>query len=346
MSDKLNINQWAAEDRPREKMERLGSQALSDAELLAILIGSGSPQEDAVSLMKRILNNCNNNLNTLGKMSIHDLCQYNGVGPAKAITIMAACELGKRRQQTEPEERPCLSTATRIYNHMHPVMQDMDTEEFWVLLMNQDQRLIKKLCIAHGGISEVSVDIRIIIREAVLCNATIQTQSAGQPADPEPVECLPRHVPQVHGSRHCCRRPLLQLSRRGRAIDKNLKEKYKGRRMIILSDPVILLFVNKKDIGKVQAALGAGGVAFGAFGGAIIGAANSQADQLVCYVISSGKSNKGVINVRMLNDEMMDLLLTDHEDVKNEFYSEKSKRKRLLVSYVLPILEKRVFYNY
>ena len=116
--------------------------------------------------------------------------------------------------------------------------------------------------------------------------------------------------------------------------------------MIILSDPVILLFVNKKDIGKVQAALGAGGVAFGAFGGAIIGAANSQADQLVCYVISSGKSNKGVINVRMLNDEMMDLLLTDHEDVKNEFYSEKNKRKRLLVSYVLPFLEKRVFYNY
>ena len=173
MSDKLNINQWAKEDRPREKMERLGSQALSDAELLAILVGSGSTKEDAVSLMKRILNDCNNNLNTLGKKSIHDLCRYNGVGPAKAITIMAACELGKRRQQAEPEERPCLSTATRIYNHMHPIMQDLDTEDFWVLLMNQDHRLIKKLQIAHGGISEVSVDIRIIIREAVLCNATI-----------------------------------------------------------------------------------------------------------------------------------------------------------------------------
>ena len=172
-NSKLNITQWAEEDRPREKLERLGPQALSDAELLAILIGSGSPKEDAVTLMKRILCDCGNNLNTLGKKSIHDLCLYNGVGPAKAITIMAACELGKRRQQTEPEERPCLSTATRIYNHMHPVMQDMDTEEFWVLLMNQDQRLIKKLCIAHGGISEVSVDIRIIIREAVLCNATI-----------------------------------------------------------------------------------------------------------------------------------------------------------------------------
>ena len=171
--EKLNINQWAEEDRPREKMERLGAQALSDAELLAILIGSGSPKEDAVSLMKRILNDCNNNLNTLGKKSIHDLCQYNGVGPAKAITIMAACELGKRRQEEKAEERPDVGTATLIYNHMHPTLQDKDVEEFWVLLMNQNHRLIKKMCIAHGGISEVSVDIRIIIREAVLVNATI-----------------------------------------------------------------------------------------------------------------------------------------------------------------------------
>ena len=171
--EKLNINQWAEEDRPREKMERLGAQALSDAELLAILIGSGSSKEDAVSLMKRILNDCNNNLNTLGKKSIHDLCQYNGVGPAKAITIMAACELGKRRQEEKAEERPDVGTATLIYNHMHPTLQDKDVEEFWILLMNQNHRLIKKMCIAHGGISEVSVDIRIIIREAVLVNATI-----------------------------------------------------------------------------------------------------------------------------------------------------------------------------
>ena len=173
MNNKLNINQWAAEDRPREKMERLGAQALSDAELLAILIGSGSPQEDAVSLMKRILNDCNNNLNTLGKLTINDLCQYNGVGPAKAITIQAACELGKRRQLEKTEERPELTTATRIYNHMHPIMQDLDVEEFWVLYLNQSHRLIKKTRIAHGGITEVSVDVRIVIREAVLSNATI-----------------------------------------------------------------------------------------------------------------------------------------------------------------------------
>ena len=132
MNNKLNINQWAEDDRPREKMERLGPQALSDAELLAILVGSGSSKEDAVTLMKRILSDCNNNLNTLGKMTIQQLCEYNGVGPAKAITILAACELGKRRQMDRPEERPDLGTATKIYNHMHPVLQDCDVEEFWV----------------------------------------------------------------------------------------------------------------------------------------------------------------------------------------------------------------------
>ena len=171
--EKLNINQWAEEDRPREKMASLGTEALSSAELLAILIGSGSTKESAVDLMKHILADCNNNLNTLGKMTIRELCQYNGIGEAKAITILAACELGKRRQAETPEERPDLGTATRIYNHMHPVLQDKDVEEFWLLLMNQNHRLIKKMLIARGGISEVSVDVRILIREAVLCNATI-----------------------------------------------------------------------------------------------------------------------------------------------------------------------------
>ena len=171
--DKLNINQWAKEDRPREKLMQQGSSALSDAELLAILVGSGSAKEDAVTLVKRILSDCNNNLNTLGKMTIRQLCDYKGIGEAKAITILAACELGKRRQMEAPEERLDLGTATRIYNHMHPILQDLDVEEFWLLLMNQNHRLIKKLRISHGGITEVAVDIRIIMREAVLANATI-----------------------------------------------------------------------------------------------------------------------------------------------------------------------------
>lgn len=171
--DKLNINQWAEEDRPREKLMRLGPSALTDAELLAILVGSGSTKEDAVTLMRHILADCNNNLNTLGKLTIRDLCKYNGIGEAKAITILAACELGKRRQSGKPEERPDLGTATLIYNYMHPQLQDLDVEEFWLLLMNQNHRLIKQIRISHGGITETAVDIRIIIREAVLANATM-----------------------------------------------------------------------------------------------------------------------------------------------------------------------------
>lgn len=173
LSSKLNIPQWAEEDRPREKMALQGAGALTNAELLAILIGSGSTKESAVDLMKRLLADCNNNLNTLGKMTIHELCLYNGIGEAKAISILAACELGKRRQAETPEERPDLGSATRIYNHMRPLMQDLDVEEFWILLLNQHYRLIKKVRISHGGITETAVDIRIIIREAVLANCTI-----------------------------------------------------------------------------------------------------------------------------------------------------------------------------
>lgn len=180
--DKLTIANWSPDDQPREKLRDKGADALSNAELLAILVGSGTPGVSAVELMQQILSNCNNNLNTLGKMSIHELMQYKGVGEAKAITILAACELGKRRQMESPEERPQLSTATRVYNHMHPVMQDLDVEEFWVLYLNQDFRLIKKNRISHGGISEVSVDIRIIMREAVLCNATIVVACHNHPS--------------------------------------------------------------------------------------------------------------------------------------------------------------------
>lgn len=173
MNERLTIAHWSEDDQPREKLRDNGPQSLSDAELLAILIGSGTPGVSAVDLMQDILHDCRNNLNTLGKMSIRQLCEYKGIGEAKAITILAACELGKRRQMEKPEERPDLGTATKIYNHMHPVLQDCDVEEFWLLLMNQNHRLIKKVRISHGGITEVSVDIRIIMREAVLANATI-----------------------------------------------------------------------------------------------------------------------------------------------------------------------------
>ena len=170
---KLTIAHWSESDQPREKLRDKGPQALSDAELLAILIGSGTPGISAVELMQEVLSNCNNSLNTLGKMTIRQLMDHKGIGEAKAITILAACELGKRRQMETPEERPDLGTATRIYNHMHPVMQDLDVEEFWALFLNQHYRLIKKIRISHGGITETAVDIRIIIREAILSNTNL-----------------------------------------------------------------------------------------------------------------------------------------------------------------------------
>lgn len=184
---KLNINQWAEEDRPREKLMTLGAEALSNAELLAILIGSGSTKETAVELMKRILVNCHNNLNTLGKMSIQDLCQYNGIGEAKAITILAACELGKRRVREKAEERPQLSTATDIYNYMYTRTQDLDVEEAWIVLMNQNYRLIKTVRLSHGGLTETAVDVRVAMKEAIMANATVMVLCHNHPSNnPKP----------------------------------------------------------------------------------------------------------------------------------------------------------------
>lgn len=180
--EKLSIHQWSEADRPREKMMRLGAAALSDAELLAILIGSGSTKESAVDLMRRVLADCKNNLNTLGKRSIKDLEQYHGMGPAKAVTILAACELGKRRMGTDAEERANLGSATAIYNYMHPKLQDQDVEEFHVLLLNQAFKLIKQVCISHGGITETAVDIRVIMREALLNNATVLVACHNHPS--------------------------------------------------------------------------------------------------------------------------------------------------------------------
>ena len=179
---KLTITDWAEEDRPRERLERLGAEALSNAGLLAILIGSGTPQVSAVDLMKNVLASCHNNLNTLGKMTIRDLEAFKGIGPAKAITILAACELGKRRAREKAEERTDLGSATAIYNLMHPKMRDLDVEEFHILLMNQHFKLIREVRISHGGITETAVDIRVIMREAILNNATVLAACHNHPS--------------------------------------------------------------------------------------------------------------------------------------------------------------------
>ena len=181
--EKLNINQWALEDRPREKFMTHGAEALSKAELLAILIGSGTPKESAVSLMQRILNDCEDNLNTLGKMSLEELMSYHGIGEAKAITILAACELGKRRQLENIQKRESINSAADIYNYLHSKMQDCDTEQAWIMLMNQNFKLIKAIRISSGGITETAVDVRQIIKHAVINNATVLALSHNHPSN-------------------------------------------------------------------------------------------------------------------------------------------------------------------
>lgn len=182
-ANRLSINEWAEDDRPRERLERLGAESLSNAELLAILIGTGNAELDAVQLMQRILNDCHNNLNSLGKMTLAELQAYKGIGPAKAISILAACELGKRRAREKAEERRNLNSATAIYDYMHTKLQDADVEEAWILLMNQACKLIEAKRISHGGITETAVDVRIIIREALLKNATVLALCHNHPSN-------------------------------------------------------------------------------------------------------------------------------------------------------------------
>ncbi len=169
----LAINQWAEEDRPREKLRDRGAEALTKAELLAILIGSGTPKKSAVELMQEVLSDCKGNLNTLGKMSIRELMGYNGIGEAKAITILAACELGKRRQLEKAADREDLSSATAIYEYMHSRLQDKEIEEAWCLLMTRNFKLIRDYRLSQGGLTETAMDVRMIIKEALLCNATV-----------------------------------------------------------------------------------------------------------------------------------------------------------------------------
>ena len=179
---RLTIKQWAPEDRPTERLQRLGAESLTDGELLAILIGSGTQQYSAVDIANNVLGKFNRNLNTLGKARFDEILDTEGVGTQTACKILAAVELGRRRQTATPELHPDMSTATRIYNYMLPKMQDLATEEFHILLMNQNYRLVKSVKISQGGITETSADIRVMMREAVLCNATILAACHNHPS--------------------------------------------------------------------------------------------------------------------------------------------------------------------
>ncbi|MDB4334780.1 DNA repair protein RadC [bacterium] len=164
----LSIKNWALEDRPREKLAIKGTSSLSNAELLAILIGSGNKKETAVELSKRILFAHENNLNELGKSSIEQLIRdYSGIGEAKAVTIVAALELGKRRQLHDAKLKPKISSSQDVFEFFHPSLGDLPYEEFWVLLLNRANKIIGSQKISQGGLSGTVIDVRLIMKNAL-----------------------------------------------------------------------------------------------------------------------------------------------------------------------------------
>jgi DNA repair protein RadC len=161
------ITDWAVEDRPREKFINKGMSTLSDAELLAILISSGTKKKSAVDLGRELLGMVNNNLNSLGKLAISDLRKIKGIGPARAVTISAALELGRRRKLSELPETIQIKCSKDVADIFQPLLSDLAHEEFWVLFLNRSNRVINRMKISQGGISGTVTDIRIILKKAV-----------------------------------------------------------------------------------------------------------------------------------------------------------------------------------
>lgn len=169
--EKLSINEWALEDRPREKLIAKGPEALSEAELLAILIGSGSTSESAVDLMRRILGDHGNSLKALGRMTLSELVAYKGVGEAKAVTIMAACELGKRRMREPAEEKVRMESSDDLYHLFRTYMMDLSVEECHLLILNTRNEVSGHCVVAQGGLNCTMVDVRVVLRQAIMSGA-------------------------------------------------------------------------------------------------------------------------------------------------------------------------------
>ncbi len=161
------IRNWSEDDKPREKLMLKGKAALSDAELIAILIGSGSRNESAVDLSKRILGSVQNNLNALGKLSMVQLMQFKGIGEAKAISIMASMELGRRRRAEEAQELDKITSSKSVFEIMQPIIGELPHEEFWILYLNNSNKVISKAQMSVGGITGTLVDVRLVIKMAL-----------------------------------------------------------------------------------------------------------------------------------------------------------------------------------
>lgn len=174
-SKHMPIQQWAEEDRPREKMLLKGRAALSDAELIAVLLGSGMAKQSAVDLARQVLQRCQHNLDELGKLAIHDLTKIKGIGPAKAVTLVSAFELGRRRNYTDTKERTVLKASQEVYDYMKPHLLDLSHEEFWVLSLNRANVVIRASKISSGGLAGTVVDTRMLFKEALenLANSII-----------------------------------------------------------------------------------------------------------------------------------------------------------------------------
>lgn len=166
-----SIKTWAAEDRPREKMLTKGKTALSDAELIAILLRSGSRKETAIDLARRILNDADNNLAHLSKLTIGQLTKYPGMGETKALSIAAALELGRRRREAEVKQEQSIRNSSDVFEYMQSVMSDLSHEQFWIILLNVKNTILARIPIGEGGVTSTIVDIKKIYRNVIDYNA-------------------------------------------------------------------------------------------------------------------------------------------------------------------------------
>lgn len=163
----LSIKFWSDDDKPREKLVQKGRSVLSDAELIAILIGSGSRNESAVKLSKRILASANHNLNELGKLSIKQLMQFKGIGEAKAVTIAAALEIGRRRRGEEAQKITKITSSKSVYELLQPILGELQHEEFWIVYLNNSNKVLQTTQLSKGGITGTLVDVRLVMRQAL-----------------------------------------------------------------------------------------------------------------------------------------------------------------------------------
>jgi DNA repair protein RadC len=168
----LKITDWAEEDRPREKLLQKGTASLSDAELLAILISSGTKDKSAVDLGRELLQLANNNLNSLGKLAIEDLKKLHGIGSARAVTIAAALELGRRRKLADAENVIQITCSKDVADIFQPLLADLQYEEFWILFLNRSNKVINRMKLSQGGISGTVTDVRLVMKKAVECLAS------------------------------------------------------------------------------------------------------------------------------------------------------------------------------